>query len=353
MAVITDDPTIITKQAARRRYLADLRQGVTRFLQPRRDTCPWCTSASLTVRLQSPDIVQVKPGRFTLEQCRDCGHVFQNPQLNSAGLEFYYRDLYDGLGTKNTQRAFSLGRKAYRRRAQMLQDHARPRNWLDVGAGYGHFCHAAKQIWPHTTFDGLDLGTGILTAQHRGWISHAYQALFPDLAPTIAGRYDVVSMHHYLEHTTDPLQEIKAAAQVLPPGGHLIIEMPDPQSTMARLLGRYWLPWLQPQHLHLIPLPNLTKALAAAGFTTVTIERKQADIGLDFTFAAATLLNTFGPKPHRPWAAGPATLTDYIRYLTAMTIAAPAMLAGLTLDLTLRPLIPHRSNTYRLLARRT
>ena len=33
---------------------------------------------------------------FTLEQCGDCGHVFQNPRLTPEGLEFYYRDFYDG-----------------------------------------------------------------------------------------------------------------------------------------------------------------------------------------------------------------------------------------------------------------
>ena len=43
--------------------------------------------------------------------------------------------------------------------------------------------------------------------------------MFPELAPTMAGAYDVVSMHHYLEHTREPNDELKAARRVLRPGG--------------------------------------------------------------------------------------------------------------------------------------
>ncbi|MDO0938292.1 class I SAM-dependent methyltransferase [Streptomyces sp. DG2A-72] len=339
-----------TRAALRTSYQADLADGTARFLEPRRPDCPWCGSTTLQVHLTSPDFIQAKPGSFTLERCRDCRHIFQNPRLNASGLEFYYRDLYDGLGAKSVEFGFSLMRKLYQRRARMLQPYTTPRAWLDVGTGYGHFCHTAKQIWPQTTFAGLDRGDGVREAQRRGWIDDAHQGSFPDLADTLTHRYDVVSMHHYLEHTIDPIAEIRAAAHVLPPGGHLLIEVPDPECAGARLLGKYWSQWVQPQHLHMFPVGNLKQALAANGLSILTVERRRADLGLDFLLGAKRLLSTLAQDPRRPWVPRPPTTTDHARWAAALLLALPALPAGLLLDLTVRPLLPRHSNAYRILA---
>ena len=126
-----------------------------------------------------------------------------------------------------------------------------PRSWLDVGTGHAHFCRIAKTIFPDTEFHGLDFGDAIAEALRRGWISHAYDGLFPEKAAEVAGRYDVISMHHYLEHTLDPFAELDAVATALGPGGHLLIEIPDPESWFGRVLRTLWIPWFPPQHLHL------------------------------------------------------------------------------------------------------
>ena len=41
-------------------------------------------------------------------------------------------------------------------------------------------------------------------AARRGRVDTAYRGMFPDLAPNLPRSYDIVSMHHYLEHTRDP-----------------------------------------------------------------------------------------------------------------------------------------------------
>jgi SAM-dependent methyltransferase len=343
---------VTTKQALRPKYQTELADGVAGFFEERRADCPLCGSTALTLRVTSPDIIQQKPGRFTLEQCGDCAHIFQNPMLNARGLDFYYRDAYDGLGAKSAEQIFALMRRAYRRRAEMVRAHTVPRAWLDVGTGFGHFCRTARQTWPECEFAGLDFGGGVLEARRRGWIDTAYQGAFPDLAAELAGRYDVVSMHHYLEHTTEPLREIDAAARVLQPGGHLLIEVPDPESRMAGVLGRHWQCWFQPQHLNLLSLANLRTALAERGFEVTAVDRRSADMGHDFVLAVGCLLNLLGPDLARPWAPRLPTAIDRLRRAAAITLAAPALLAALALDLAVRPLIPGHSNTYRVLATR-
>ncbi|MER5291007.1 class I SAM-dependent methyltransferase [Streptomyces pharetrae] len=336
--------------AARQYYKTQVAEGVDRFFQDRRPDCPWCGSVSIGKVFHSRDVLQAKPGTFVLDRCRACGHIFQNPQLNIDGLNFYYRNSSDLVGTKGVDLLVMLARGCLRRRALMVQPYAAPRKWLDVGASYGHFCRVARQLWPNTTFDGVDIDDGILVAQRRGWIDKAYQGMFHDLAPTLPERYDMVSMHQYLEHTIDPRRELQLAAQVLNPGGHVLIEVPDPECPPARLFGRYWYAWTQPQHLHMFPLDNLKEALTSAGFTIKAVERR-SDVRLDFSAAARILLfMELGPKPGRAWAPRPATPIDHARRIAALALGGLAIPACVFLDQTLGRLLLGNRNAYRVLA---
>ncbi|MFB7170206.1 methyltransferase domain-containing protein [Streptomyces sp. NPDC056254] len=334
-------------------YGEDLAAGTDRFLEARRPDCPWCGSARLSVRVRVPDLLQGKPGRFTLEQCADCGHVFQNPRLTPEGLDFYYRDFYDGRGGEGAGTVFGSQGAAYRGRAEMLLPHADPVSWLDVGTGHGHFCNAARAVWPRTRFDGLDMGGGVREAERRGWVETGYQGQFPEFAPKLTGQYEVVSMYHYLEHTRDPLAELDAAAAVLGPGGFLAIEVPDPESRMARLLGPAWLPWFQPQHQHLAPAANLREALADRGFTVVAEEHGPAHQGNDFFGAVALTAARLAPDPDRPW--GPPATRRTRAVASAVRLAALPCLAGAAALDAVRTAVARRTdggNAYRLLARK-
>src|SRR5262249_22966704 len=150
------------------------------------------------------------------------------------GLDYYYRDFYDGLNEKSYDCIFDLFVHSYLARARMLEGRQEPSYWLDVGAGHGHFCCVARQVWPHTTFDGLDFSESIEEAVRRRWVTRGYRGLFPSLAPALEDAYDVVSMGQYLEHTRDPEAELVAARQVLTSDGYLLIEVPDPECFMAR-----------------------------------------------------------------------------------------------------------------------
>ncbi len=335
-------------------YQAELAGGIERFLEPRRDTCPWCGSTDLSVRLRTSDLIQRKPGRFTLEQCGACRHIFQNPRLTPAGLTFYYRDFYDGLGRELMEDAFNAAGRSYRGRVDMLKPFTTPKAWLDVGAGYGHFCRFAREVWPDTVFDGLDQSVSVEEAQRRSWIDHGYRGEFAALADELAGRYDVVSMHHYLEHTREPFDELDAAAQVLPAGSYLLIELPDPESSFGRVLGRWWMPWLQPQHQHMIPVRNLVQALADRGFSAVAVDRGAAHQGGDLFFGLAFALIAVAPDPRLPWLATGPTRWRRLRHTTVKVVSWPLLVVTYLLDELLHQIVRRTrgGNAYRVLARK-
>ena len=326
--------------------------GVERFLSPPRDDCPWCRSKELKVRIRLPDQVQGKPGRFTLQECRTCGHVFQNPRLSVEGLNFYYRDCYDGLGGATAEAMFSWGAELYLARARMVTPFLTPRTWLDVGTGYGHFCQQARTVWPEAVFDGLDMSDGLDAGVARGWLDHAYKGMFPDLVAEVAGRYDVLSMSHYLEHTTDPRAELDAAARALAPGSYFLVEVPDPECALGRILGRWWAPWGQPQHLHLIPLRNLMAALIERGLTPVAVDRGAAHIPVELTYVVMAMLAAAGPNPQIPWLRHKPLVAR--RYAAVWKRASPLIAAAYKADQRTSPWLrrPGWANSYRILARR-
>lgn len=343
-----------TSQAAAY-YQTALAGGTGRFLERRRDTCPWCGSADLARRLTSRDLVMGKPGTFTLERCGSCGHIFQNPRLTQEGLNFYYRDAYDGLGATRAETVFLTAAQEYRARARMLQPFGTPKAWLDVGAGHAHFAAVARETWPDTVFDGLDQGAVIEDAERRGWIATAHRGAFPELSDHLAGRYDVISMHHYLEHTREPLEELDAAARALPAGGYLLIELPDPQWQLGPLFGQYWMAWFQPQHQHMMPLSNLIDALDRRGLQPVAVERGAAHQANDVVTALYLLLMAIAPDRRRPWSPRPPTTAAAGWRVLVLAAGFPFLAAGLLADRTLgRVLARHwdRGNAYRVLARK-
>ncbi|MGV9884804.1 class I SAM-dependent methyltransferase [Streptomyces sp. NPDC003006] len=304
--------------------------------------------------LQTADHFQGKAGRFSLERCRRCGHIFQNPRLTQEGLDFYYRDFYDGHGEALLEFGFRSLKASYRGRVRLCAAHGvTPTAWLDVGSGYGHFCGYARRRWPDTVFHGLDQGAGIERGVRLGWLDRALRGRFADLAGELPQQYDVVSMHNYLEHTRDPHAELDAALRALAPGGHLLVEVPDPRWPMARLMRGRCLPvWCQPQHQHLMPAKNLVKALTDRGLVVLGQERGSAHQW----FSELSPLVFFGcvkADPLAPWKpkASPARRAAWPAIVAAAALAMPAALtfdafAGLVARLG------NQGNAYRLLARK-
>jgi ubiquinone/menaquinone biosynthesis C-methylase UbiE len=348
---LPDEPD--AREECRPVYQELLAGGVGRFFEPRQERCPLCGGSELAAHLQVPDLLQHKPGQFTLERCRACGHIFQNPRLSLEGLDFYYRDFYDGLGEAAARSMFAAQRKYYLARARMLQGITTPTRWLDVGGGHGDFCCLARDVWPKARFDALDLSESIDEAVRSGWVDRGYRGLFPDLAKEMDGAYDVVSMSHYLEHTRDPRAELIAARRALRPGGHLLIEVPDPDSPLSRLLGHYWFPWIQPQHQHFVSVRNLTRLFREEGFTPVLWHRGEAYIEHDFMFATGLLLKRLAAPPDLPWR--PRTSwAGRAWHGLVWTLGLPPLLLAHGLDALATPLIRrwNFSNVYRVLARR-
>ncbi|MEV4258611.1 methyltransferase domain-containing protein, partial [Spirillospora sp. NPDC049652] len=185
----------------------------------------------------------------------------------------------------------------------------------------------------------------------RGWLRQGHRRPLGDLPEELAGRYDVISMHHHLERAGDPLAELDAAVKALPAGGHLLIEQPDPACRL-NLLGRFWLPWLQPQRLELVTAANLVEALGARGMRVLAVQRRAAHQRYDAVAAVSIAVNTLAPDPSLPWRTRPPTRAARLRHAVAQAVLPPLLVAAALADRLVLPMIPGPGNTYRVLARK-
>jgi SAM-dependent methyltransferase len=330
------------------------------WYEPRRPDCPWCGSRRLRTRLRSrphsPDPLQQKPGTFGVDECEDCAHAFQNPRLTAAGLAIHHRGLPDRHEDEDSGFARACGHpRRHRAAARAMLPYPEPESWLDVGTGYGHFPAVAKEVHPYTAFDGLDPTPRVEAARVAGRVEEAHLGRLPDLVDRLRGRYDVVSMLHHLEHSPDPREELRAALTVLRPGGHLLVEVPDPDCAFHALLGKWWMAYGRPRHLHLMPLRNLLDELDDLGCTVVATDRREPHIPYDLSGALALALGRHRlPSTYVPWR--PSSPTDLQRTLrTALTRACTPLIASASvLDQALAPLLRRTrfSNAYRIIARR-
>lgn len=340
----------------RETYKELLAQGTDRFFEEKRCDCPICGSSALVRFISTRDRFQFKPGTFDVDRCQACEHIFQNPRLSIDGLEFYYKDFYDGLGEERLEGIFAHGNGPYLARANMVKGHSQPSRWLDVGGGHGHFCLLARDVFPQAAFDGLDLSSSVMEAEKKGWTNKSYRGLFPDLAEQISqtANYDVISMSHYLEHTRDPAAEIAAAARILPEGGHLLIELPDPESRFGQIFKSFWLPWFQPQHQHFLSASNLERLLKTYKFEPVTWHRGEAHHPIDIMFSFGLLVTQIAKPLDLPWL--PVKNAALRRFVNPIVYVAsiPFLIISRILDLALAPLLrrPGWSNAYRVLAKR-
>jgi len=89
--------------------------------------------------------------------------------------------------------------------------------------------------------------------------------------------YDLIMMHHSLEHVPDMTQTLQIAKRSLLPNGRLIIRMP----VLAEAWDRYGIDWVQldaPRHFHLMSAKGFRHFTARLGWETMEWRCDSSDL---------------------------------------------------------------------------
>lgn len=237
-------------------------------------TCPVCTASATRElpgfgslgRVTSDCRTWPAGGRLTV--CERCGGV-SKPADGAfvADIEAIYADyaIYHQAGGAE-QRSFDTGSGAQAARSarlieRLLHEHRLPDEGrlLDVGCGNGSTLRAFSHLRPRWALVGTELDD-----RHRQEVEAIPRASFTAGPPGgVAGRFDLVTLVHVLEHVLEPVDFLRSLASRLAPAGRLLVEVPHhPDNPFELLIA---------DHRSHFTTATLPVALAAAGYAVESV----------------------------------------------------------------------------------
>jgi len=143
------------------------------------------------------------------------------------------------------------------------------RRLLDVGAATGEFVHVARGRG--YAADGVEPSVwAVAAAQRLG--AGVVQGFVGTWHETMERRPDVVTLWHVLEHAVDPSSLLSEIRELLPPGGTLLLEVPNRSSAEAQRLGRRWRAAQFEEHVTHFSEEGLRRILERNGLDVRSVE---------------------------------------------------------------------------------
>lgn len=172
--------------------------------------------------------------------CRGCGLVRLDPMPTEAETALYYRSVYRRHyhGEERPRAKATIRAKRWAEaRVEALKGIAQPgARVLDIGAGSGEFVALARKagfrcegLEPNEAYAAFAREAYGVELHCGGWESAPYEA----------GSFDVLTMHHVLEHLRTPRAALEAFHLWLKPQGLLHIAVPNIADPDRTPLGRF------------------------------------------------------------------------------------------------------------------
>jgi SAM-dependent methyltransferase len=231
---------------------------------------------------------------------------------------YYAADYYGSPEAKFTGPLEALVRRANARRARSLMDHvgaAGPKRVLDIGCSRGLFLRAMQELGYVAV--GTEL-PGFAFPADGSSVNFLHAAA--ERLPFADATFDVVSLWHVLEHTTDPAAVLRAVGRVLKPGGLLSLAVPNFGSWQARTFGRHWFHLDLPRHLYHFRPGTLGRLVQAQGIEVMEVRTQSWDQNL-YGFLQSSLNAIF-------WRSGPNGLYQMLKKRHDRGRIRPAHLLG-------------------------
>jgi len=254
--------------------------------------CGACGSPLGPPTLSSPDRLHGVPGTFEVARCPACGSGRTLPVVPEAGLGAFYPGAYAphgdtdaGLATVASRaiRRWQAGRMLASPALSAARDRA-PGRALDVGCGRGDL--GAVLLDRGWTVDGVEPSPdAVAAARERGVQAREGTLGSVELAP---GAYELVTFVHSLEHTVEPVEDLRRAAAAARPGATVAITVPNFGGAQAQRFGSCWFHLDVPRHRHHFTATGLRRALEAAGLEVQRTATSTSAVGLAGSIQYAT-----------------------------------------------------------------
>lgn len=216
---------------------------------------------------------------YNLFYCRSCGLVFVYPLPDPKSVynEDYFSGAKEGFGYVDYDVDKEPMVPTFNKYINLFAKYGKEKGSIfDIGAATGFFLKIAQNR-------GYKV-SGVEMSQYATEVARnsGIDVYGGDLIPLHleSEKFDIVTMLDVLEHMTDPFSELLEVKRILKPDGLLVVNAPNGQSLLAKILKTKWHLVLPPEHLFYFSPKNLSKFLESNGFKTVY----SGTLGKRFTF---------------------------------------------------------------------
>jgi len=156
------------------------------------------------------------------------------------------------------------------RRANQFREIVCNKTWLDIGTGAGGILDLLNPVAMMTT--AIEPQKGI-----RSELLKLGYNVYSDIKDVSHMSFDVITLFHVFEHFTHPLTTLNQIAELLKPGGKIVIEVPHANDFLISSLNlehfkafSFW-----SEHLILHTRKSLETFLNHAGFVDISVQSFQ------------------------------------------------------------------------------
>jgi SAM-dependent methyltransferase len=207
---------------------------------------------------------------FKYVKCASCKTIFLPDPPADLG-RYYEAEYYE---IPSLERLAAIARKD-RSKIETILRLAHGSRLLEIGPAFGVFAWQAKQAG--FSVDVIEMDARCCEYLRDKVGVNVLQSNDPNSAIRALPQHEVIAVWHVLEHLSDPLGFLRAAAANLAPDGVLVIAMPNPSAFQFRIMGSRWPHLDAPRHLALIPAATLAQKAREAGLEQIYLTSDDGD----------------------------------------------------------------------------
>ncbi|MEE2674908.1 MAG: class I SAM-dependent methyltransferase [Myxococcota bacterium] len=223
-------------------------------------SCLLCDGKHFEDEVVVYDRVMPRRDDYRLRRCRTCSLVSLAPFPDVSA------SLYPEGYAPHAREVRSEQTPSWLARRRLIQPYAGSR-LLDVGCGSGRMLARHRAVgWDVRGIEPDEAAARI--CRERGF---RVESVSLEDAQLPEAHFDLILLHHVIEHVRQPVSALRRVRRALAPGGQVLVVTPNVGGLGFRLYGSCWYALDAPRHLHLFDARTLGTLAERAGLRAVRI----------------------------------------------------------------------------------